>query len=130
MLSVNTIRRCFARFLPYVIPTVFSVAAAWHLTALHVLLFVLSLFLVLFLTPRFRGAENIGMFAMLAVSVHPLNLRIAIEVFPMLDLYDVHAFLGCLRGILCFAILFSVEQLVMGYITRLLLPRQRILKYR
>ena len=129
-ISLKPMCRLLIRSLPYVIPTVLSAVAARQLTVINVLLYVLSHFVLLFLTPRFRGTENIGMFVMLSVSTVPINLRIAVMLFPMLDLFDINLLTGILRCVIAFSILFSVEQLIMGFLTRIMKPRQRGLRFR
>lgn len=111
----------------FVLPCVLSAltAATGKLTLF--LLYLASLLLSVAVTPGFRGRENRAMFAVLAVSSIPADLctvLYALKTDFMRSLSQDMAVIGFLWGVLLYALLFSLEQVAMGVVTRALWPSQ------
>ncbi len=91
---------------------------------LYFLLF-LSHFLLM-LVPLFKGRENLWMFVTVALSAVPVNVKLLLFLgefggvfFPALLPFAI------LRGVLYYCILFAVEEIIMGVITRLIWKKQK-----
>jgi len=106
------------------IPAVLSVmTVVKHSVILFALLVVIH-FIILRIVPAFKGRENLWMFIFVAISSIPLNIYILTLVNEWELLFGTIFVLGILRCILYYAILFSVEEIIMGVITRLIWRRQ------
>jgi len=110
------------------LPTVLSVAFLAKQSVIFLLLFVLSLFIIVGTVPLFKKRESLFMFILVAVAGLPLNIRLAYWLvfdgiissgFLIGDILWV-AFLCC--------VLFSVEEIVFGVITRMIWKKQYRLK--
>ena len=90
---------------------------------LYVIL-LLSHFLILLFVPVFKGRENLWMFIAVAISSIPVNVLAVISLWR----YDIAEEIGMLNSVLLcilyYAVLFSIEEIVMGLITRLIWKRQ------
>ncbi len=84
------------------------------------LLVVLYLFLFLFLSPVTKGRENLWMFFMVTCVFIPLNRPIISGIFEAM--YNLTAF-----GYFLAAGLWAAEQIVLGIITRMIWPKQKII---
>lgn len=91
---------------------------------LYFLLF-LSHFLLM-LVPLFNGRENLWMFVTVALSAVPVNVKLLLSLgefggvfFPSLLPFAI------LRGVLYYCILFAMEEIIMGVITRLIWKKQK-----
>lgn len=110
------------------LPIVLSVAFLAKQSVVFLLLCVLSLFIVVGTVPLFRKRESLFMFILVAVAGLPVNIRLAywlvFESFINSDFLfgDIlwMAFLCC--------VLFSVEEIVFGVITRIIWKKQYRLK--
>ena len=86
---------------------------------------ILSLFAVTALYPKARRRESIFMFALAAVSLTPVNIRLLVLLCRsfLLAVYDsmLHKILWLL---LAYSLLFSIEEIVLGIPVRVIWPRQ------
>ena len=96
-----------------------------NMSGWNIVLFLLSHFLILLVTPLFLRSENLWMFCILSVTTLPINLRLLAEAAWGIDFFDENPVLGVVRCLVFLGILFSAEQLVMGLLTRLIWQRQR-----
>ena len=100
------------------IPFAFSVLAVIrHSVALFVV-YILIHFVVLRIMPAFRHRENIGMFIMVAFSSIPVNLYIFQMIYYTDMLFDSHLVLNIIRGVFYYIMLLSIEEIIMGVLTR------------
>lgn len=110
------------------LPLVFSIAFLINQSWIALLLFVLSLFIIVGTIPLFRRRESLYMFLLVAIAGLPINIRLSFwliyEEFISLDFFvgDILLYLvfGC--------VLFSVEEIVFGVITRLIWKKQYKIK--
>lgn len=110
------------------LPTVLSVAFLAKQSVTLLLLCVLSLFIIVGTVPLFKKRESLFMFILVAVAGLPVNIRLAYWLvfdgiissgFLIGDILWV-AFLCC--------VLFSVEEIAFGVITRMIWKKQYRLK--
>ncbi len=111
-----------------VVPAAFSIwyAAAGNVLALP--LFLLSVPFAVAMTRELRGRESVGAFALLSLASIPLNLRLMAEALRtelLKTLTSGWLITGILWGILLYALLFSLEQIAVALVTRLVWPKQR-----
>lgn len=106
------------------IPFYFSVMAVINHSVLWFVLFVLAHFAVLRIVPAFRHFESLGMFVTVALSTIPVNMYLLIALDNLMLFPDSFFFVGILRNILCYIMLLSVEEIVMGTITRWIWRKQ------
>lgn len=88
------------------------------------ILFILAHFIVLRITPAFRHRENIWMFVIVAFSSIPINLYLFGLLYEMELLFDSFFLLNIIRGILYYIVILSIEEIIMGTVTRLLWKKQ------
>lgn len=106
--------------------TLSAMAAATGLTGLFIVYFFLVIAITA-MTRGFRGRENCSIFALVAVTAIPANLRIVIaalctEIMGIITRGNI-VFVA-LWGILIYAVLFSFEQIVFALIVRVFWPTQ------
>lgn len=106
------------------IPFLFSVIAVIKESVIMFLLLILAHFLVLKSTKAFRHHENIGMFVIVAISSIPINIYIFMKLAEMGFIFDSIIAMNVLRGVFYYIMLLSVEELIMGVVTRLIWRRQ------
>lgn len=112
--------------LPLLALAALSLIAALNQSLLLLILFPVLHFVVIRITPAFRHHESLWMFILVAVSSIPLNISILLWMIEHMDfLFDTFFVLVVFRAALCYTVLFSIEEVVMGLITRLLWKKQR-----
>ncbi len=106
------------------IPFVFSwIAVVKHSVLLFVALFFLH-FILLKIVPGFRRRESLWMFIIVSVSSIPFNLYILSYLDECGFIFGSMFILGVLKCVLYYIVILSVEELVMGVLTRLIWKRQ------
>lgn len=85
---------------------------------------VVVLFLIVKNVPICRRRENLWMFLLVAASSVPVNLSAVINLFQAGYWGGDFFLLSLFRGALLYLVLFSIEEIVFGYVTRLLWKRQ------
>jgi len=85
-------------------------------------------FVVLKLAPVCRGRENVWMFIMVIISSVPINVYLLVFMGVNNMLFDSIFVLGLFRCVLYYAMLFSVEELILGLVTRVLWKKQHKIK--
>jgi len=105
------------------LPVVLSIVSVIKNSVILYILFILAHFLVIKITPAFRHRESIWMFVIVAVSSIPVNVMLLEFLRDVGILYGgfVNLFMKNLLG---YVLLLSVEEVVMGTITRLIWKRQ------
>ena len=110
------------------LPTALSVAFMAKQSVIFLLLCVLSLFVVVGAVPLFRKRESLFMFILVAIAGLPVNIGLAYWL-----VFESFINSGFLLGdilwmaFLC-CVLFSVEEIAFGVITRLIWKKQYRLK--
>lgn len=107
------------------IPAILSLIAVMQRSIVLIAGAVVVQFLLLLLVPAFKGRESVWMFLFVAISSIPINAYILFFMNEQGYLFDDSFFiLGIFRTILYGSVLFSMEEIVMGVITRLIWKKQ------
>jgi len=83
------------------------------------------------IVPGFKGRENCSLFALLAVTAIPANLRavlMAVHADVVTVIIQGKTVINVMVGIIFYALLFSLEQIFFGVIVRTVWPRQEYYK--
>lgn len=109
-----------------VIPLI--VSAIYYFTGKTYMLIisVISLFLLVAFLPVCEKRENLWMFVFSSVSLLPANIRFSILISQWAEeeLYWDSTFMKIIIFFIALHILFCMEQIILGFITRLLWQRQ------
>lgn len=102
----------------------FLVDQSW----ISLLLVAISLFVIVGTVPLFRRRENLYMFIFVAIAGLPIN--VGLSCWLVAEGYIVAGFLigDIVWGMLVCCMLFSVEEIVFGVITRMIWKRQYVVK--
>lgn len=106
------------------IPIALSWVTVHGKSVLLFILFVLAHFIIMGIVPAFRKRENVWMFILVAVTSIPINIFILLQLNRIDMLFNSLFVLGVLRCVLYYSVLFSIEEIIMGLITRLLWKKQ------
>lgn len=106
------------------IPIGLSWLAVLTPSVLLAVLFPLSHFLVIGLAPAFRHRENLWMFLLVAFTSVPVNLYILWWLYDAGMLFDTFLLLRVVRAFVYYVVALSIEENLMGIITRFLWKRQ------
>ena len=106
------------------IPMVLALAFVLKHSVMLLLLFILAHFLLLKIVPAFRRYENVWMFVMVAFSSVPINICLLRMMAEWGVFYGNIFILNILRGSLYYLILLSLEEVVMGVLTRWIWKQQ------
>lgn len=94
---------------------------------IYVLIFsVISLFILVAFLPVCEKRENLWMFVFSSVSLFPANIRFSVLISQWAEngLYLDSVFMKTIVFLIALHILFCMEQIILGFITRLLWRRQ------
>lgn len=106
------------------LPISLSLIGAIKHSSVIILLLPVSLFITVALTPWARKRENIWMFLLVVASGIPVNL-IVIRWLLGLPAFESDFFLLTLfRGVVMYIMLLSMEELILGIITRMIWKKQ------
>lgn len=106
------------------IPIALSWVAVFNRSIVLLFFFVLAHFVVMKVVKCFKGRESLWMFVLVAVTSVPINIYVLIQLHKLDMIFDSFFILGIFRCVLYYCILFSIEEIVMGVITRLLWKKQ------
>jgi len=106
------------------IPLLLSTMAIIKHSVTLFVLYILVHFLVLKIIPAFKYYENIGMFVIVAFSSIPINVYIFNMLVDMGIFFDSFFIINVLRGVLYYIILLSIEEVIMGILTRWVWKKQ------
>lgn len=106
------------------IPLVISMISVIKQSVLLFGLFVVAHFVVVRIFPAFKHRESIWMFIMVALSSIPINIYILILLNEWGDIFNSWIIVNIFRYAMCYIVLLSMEELIMGVITRLIWRRQ------
>ena len=94
-------------------------------------IYIAAVLLSITIVPGFKGRENCSLFALLAVTVIPANLRavlMALHADVVTVIVQGKTVISVMVGIMFYALLFSLEQIIFGVIVRTVWPRQEYYK--
>ena len=86
---------------------------------------VVLLFIYVFFTPLTKGAENFWMYVLSTITLLPLNIKITVMLYPIFcDLLNFKALIIFISVLVAF-IVWNIEQIILGVITRIVKPNQK-----
>jgi hypothetical protein len=86
---------------------------------------VVLLFVYVFFAPLTKGAENFWMYVLSTITLLPLNIKITIMLYPIFcDLLNFKALIIFISVLVTF-IIWNIEQIILGVITRIVKPNQK-----
>lgn len=86
---------------------------------------VVLLFVYVFFVPLTKGAENFWMYVLSTITLLPLNIKIILLVYPVFcDLLNFKALIIFISVLVAF-IVWNIEQIILGVITRIVKPNQK-----
>lgn len=86
---------------------------------------VVLLFVYVFFAPLTKGAENFWMYVLSTITLLPLNIKITVMLYPIFcDLLNSKALIIFISVLVAF-IVWSIEQIILGVITRIVKPNQK-----
>ena len=94
-------------------------------------IYIAAVLLSITIVPGFKGRENCSLFALLAVTAIPANLRavlMALHADVVTVIVQGKTVISVMVGIMFYALLFSLEQIILGVIVRTVWPRQEYYK--
>lgn len=106
------------------IPAALSLASVIKHSVILFVILIVTHFIILKFIPVFKGYESVWMFIFVSISSIPLNVYILSLINEWGFLFDTILFLGILRTVLYYAVLFSIEQIIMGVVTRIVWKKQ------
>lgn len=100
---------------------VLAIIASVKASAVYFILAIAFAFLYIAVMPTCKYNENTWMFFMVAITVTPVNIRIIIYALSG----SAILFFSVVFGVILFFIMLSIEELIVGIITRLVWKNQR-----
>lgn len=86
---------------------------------------VALLFVYVFFAPLTKGAENFWMYVLSTITLLPLNIKIILVVYPIFcNLLNFKALVIFISVLVTF-IIWNIEQIILGVITRIVKPNQK-----
>ena len=83
-------------------------------------LFILAHFVVIKVISYLKRHENLWMFILVVITSIPINFYILLQLHKLNMIFNSFYVLGILRCVLYYCILFSVEEIIMGVLTRMI----------
>lgn len=86
---------------------------------------VVLLFVYVFFVPLTKGAENFWMYVLSTITLLPLNIKITVMLYPIFcNLLNFKALVIFISVLVTF-IIWNIEQIILGVITRIVKPNQK-----
>lgn len=105
------------------IPTILSVLATCYKSITLLIITILSMLFML-ATPIYKHRENLGMFVILSFISIPINILLVKTISESVVFNYGGIFTYIFRGFFIYSVLFAIEQIVLGIITRFFYRRQ------
>ena len=107
---------------PLIVSTIYSFTDKTYVLIIS----IISLFILVAFLPVCEKRENLWMFVFSSVSLLPANIRFSVLISQWAEeeLYWDSAFMKIIMLLIALHILFCMEQIILGFITRLLWRRQ------
>lgn len=110
-------------FMSIMIPTVLSSFATHYTSVILLIITTVIMFLILKI-PIFKHRENLWMFVIATFATIPMNILL-VKIIGESSFFDYDSVLSnVFSGFVIYAVLFAVEQIILGVATRLLYRRQ------
>lgn len=127
MLSVNKTNA--VQSVTGIVPVILSISFLKHNAWWILGLCILSLFVLVAMVPLFKKRESLYMFLLVAAAGFPLNVKLAYWLISESWLGFDFLLGNICYGLLICCVLFSVEEIVFGVITRFIWRRQYKIKF-
>lgn len=86
---------------------------------------VVLLFVYVFFVPLTKGAENFWMYVLSTITLLPLNIKITVMLYSIFcDLLNFKALIIFISILVTF-IVWNIEEIILGVITRIVKPNQK-----
>ena len=86
---------------------------------------VVLLFVFVFFAPLTKGAENFWMYVLSTITLLPLNIKITVMLYSIFcDSLNFKALIIFISVLVAF-IVWNIEQIILGVITRIVKPNQK-----
>lgn len=123
MFNLSSYRKYY-QILFALVPMLFSIAFVLFKTVPLIVLTVVSLFVIVGAVPIFRKRENLWMFLLTAIIMIPINLYMVFAIVNLDSLSSCDLLCKILFGAVLYCVIFSVEEILFGFITRLIRKKQ------
>lgn len=123
MFNLSSYRKYY-QILFALVPMLFSIAFVLFKTVPLIVLTVVSLFVIVGAVPIFRKRENLWMFLLTAIIMIPINLYMIFAIVNLDSLSSCDLLCKILFGAVLYCVFFSVEEILFGFITRLIRKKQ------
>lgn len=111
-------------FLTFVaVPTILSTLATHYASVVLLIITIIGMLLFLKI-PVFKHRENLWMFVIATFSTIPINIILVKNISGSFLFDNGKVIAGIFRGFVIYAVLFAVEQIVLGIITRFFYRKQ------
>lgn len=105
------------------IPTILSSLAACYTSIIIFIITIIIMFLMLKIQ-MFKHRENLWIFVIATFATFPVNILI-VKIIVQSDFLDYNSMLtNIFSGFVIYAVLFAVEQIILGVATRLIYRKQ------
>lgn len=125
--NINNREMTIFFILPCILSALFAATGKLWILAVYMAALLLGITVI----PDFHGKENCAMYALLSLSSIPANLAMVIGAVNSELVENMSGgifFVTLLWGVLLYAMIFSLEQIAMGVLVRIIWPIQRPLK--
>lgn len=123
MFNLSSYRKYY-QILFALVPMLFSIAFVLFKTVPLIVLTVVSLFVIVGAVPIFRKRENLWMFLLTAIIMIPINLYMVFAIVNLDSLSSCDLLCKILFGAVLYCVVFSVEEILFAFITRLIRKKQ------
>lgn len=108
--------------IPLIVSTIYCITGKTYVLIVS----VISLFILVAFLPVCEKRENLWMFVFSSVSIFPANIRFSVLISQWAEngLYLDSVFMKTIVFLIALHILFCMEQIILGFFTRLLWRRQ------
>lgn len=107
------------------IPMILSLAFVRYMINLLLVLTVITLFIIIAVVPIFKTRKSLWMFILSSIISIPINLNFSLYIAGNYLSYDYRLIELCLYAVLFYFLLLSIEEIILGIVSRLMWHRQR-----
>lgn len=111
--------QCFLLAFPFVL----AIIAAFKASPIISIIAMAIVFLDVVVLPVCKNNQNAYMFFLTAVTVTPINIRLIIHFLGDCE-SALEILISVLVGLLAYFMMLSIEEIIMGIVTRFLFPKQ------
>lgn len=128
MLDMNNVRKSTGSIFA-VMPIFVSMIAVNNRSILLGILAVVVMYLAVVLLPCAKGHESVWIFCLSTFASIPLNVKVIGLLMRSSLLESDYMILQVMRYALIYVILFCVEEVLLGYVARIIWRRQKIVSF-